>query len=148
MPSQPLSASCRQNSSVTAASVAIISRTNLVGHSPSRNLRAVSRSNSCSSVKPISIRASADSERHGALDDAAVHDAPISPHRIIDDKPVQQTAVVPHDEIAGMPAMPINKLRLCRVIEEFAKEGRALRLRHAEDVRGVVAKMERLAAGL
>src|SRR6476659_6446263 len=119
MPSQPLSASCRQNSSVTAASVAIISRTNLVGHWLSRNLRAVSRSNSCSSVKPISIRVSADSERHGALDDAAMHDPPISPHRIIGDEPVQQTPIVPHDEIAGTPAMPIKKLGLRRVIEEF-----------------------------
>src|SRR5437868_13285772 len=105
MPSQPLSASCRQNSSVTAASVAIISRTNLVGHWLSRNLRAVSRSNSCSSVKPISICVSAASERHGALDDAAMHDAPIPAQSRIDNEPVQQAAIVPHDEIAGMPAM-------------------------------------------
>src|SRR5437764_12632590 len=112
MPSQPLSASCRQNSSVTAASVAIISRTNLVGHWLSRNLRAVSRSNSCSSVKPISISVSAVLERHRASDDAAMHDAPVSGQSRVDHKPVQQAAVVPHDEIAGAPAMAINKLPL------------------------------------
>src|SRR6266853_2245739 len=98
MPSQPLSASCRQNSSVTAASVAIISRTNLVVHSLSRNLRAVSRSNSCSSVKPISIPPPI-SDRHRAADDAAVHDAPVFIRLVVGGGAVQEAAVVPHDEV-------------------------------------------------
>ena len=55
MPSQPWSASFLQNSSVTAAGSAIRARTKRLSHSLSRNLRAVSRSNSCSSVNPISI---------------------------------------------------------------------------------------------
>src|SRR5437763_4599114 len=110
MPSQPFSALCRQNLSVTAVSVAIISRTNFVGHSPSRNFRAVSRSNSCSSVKPISIAVSAVSERHRALHDAAMHDPPVAAQSRIDDEPMQQAAVVPHDEIACVPAMAIDEL--------------------------------------
>src|SRR5437667_3893317 len=66
MPSQPCSASLCQNSSVTAAGSAIRRRTNWVSHSLSRNLRAVSRNSSCSSVNPISIdwrSPSADLER-------------------------------------------------------------------------------------
>src|ERR1041384_2672854 len=59
MPTPPGSASLRQNSSVTAAGSAILWRTNCVLHSLSRNRRAVSRSSSCSSVKPISICGSA-----------------------------------------------------------------------------------------
>src|SRR5215472_77490 len=55
MPSQPCSASFRQNSSVTAAGSAIRWRTNCVVHSLSRNRRAVSRSSSCSSVNPMSM---------------------------------------------------------------------------------------------
>src|SRR5262249_38049914 len=148
MPSQPFSASLCQNASVTAASLAIMSRTNLVGHSLSRNLRAVSRSNSCSSVKPISIGVSAVSERHRALDNAAVHDAPVFSERGIDDQAVQQTTVVPHDEIAGMPAMPIDEWWLCRVYDQLVEQCPTLRLRQAADVRRMVAEVERLAAGL
>jgi len=66
--------------------VAIIWRTKLVGHSPSRNLRAVSRSNSCSSVKPMSMPILPPrSERDPATNDAAVHDASVLARLAIDD---------------------------------------------------------------
>src|SRR4029077_11566570 len=55
MPNQPCPASFRQKSSVTAAGSAMRWRTKAVGHSFSRNRRALVRSSSCSSVKPISI---------------------------------------------------------------------------------------------
>src|SRR5712691_12364357 len=112
MPSQPFSASLPQNSGVTAASVAIIRRTNLVSHSLSRNLRAVSRSNSCSSLKPMSIGIPfmpSRSERHGAPDDATVHDAPVFLRLVVGDGTVQETPVVPHDQIADTPAMDIDE---------------------------------------
>src|SRR5687767_55731 len=54
-PSQPCSASLPQNSSVTPASSAMRLRTNSDVHSFSRNLRAVARSISCSSLNPKSI---------------------------------------------------------------------------------------------
>src|SRR6516165_8458199 len=57
MPSQPCAASFCQNSSVTAAGSAIRRRTNCVSHSLSKNLRALSRSSSCSSVNPMSMLA-------------------------------------------------------------------------------------------
>src|SRR5271166_2094639 len=81
MPSHPCSASCRQNPSVTASAVAIRSRTKRLSHSPSRNLRAVSRNNSCSSLNPISIypvasadlgRRSAPSGMRGGVDDQPI----------------------------------------------------------------------------
>src|SRR5436190_24208610 len=102
MPSQPFPASFPQNSGVTAASVAIIRRTNLVSHSLSRNLRAVSRSSSCSSVKPMSIGIPfmpRRSERHGAADDAAVHNAPVFLHLVVGDGAMEQAPVVPHHQV-------------------------------------------------
>src|SRR5690242_9433363 len=65
MPSQPFSASRDQNSGVVASSVAIMRRTKRVSHSPSRNLRAASRNNSCSSLKPISIAPLPDAKLPG-----------------------------------------------------------------------------------
>src|ERR1700752_236047 len=113
MPSQPCSASWCQNESVTASCVAMPSRTNFVVHSASRKRRAVSRSNSCSSLKPMSIALSGGiSDRHRALDDAAVHDAAIFAGIVVEDEPVQQAAVVPHDEIAFPPAVAVDEARL------------------------------------
>src|SRR5436309_1674022 len=118
MPSQPFSASFCQNSPVTAASVAIIWRTNVVGHSPSRNLRAVSRKSSCSSVKPMSMPILPPrSERDRATNDAAVHDASVLARLAIDDGTVQQASVVPHHEVAELPALGIDELPLRRVFE-------------------------------
>src|SRR5438067_4077545 len=151
MPSQPFSASCRQNSPVTAASVAIIWRTNWVVHSPSRNLRAVSRSNSCSSLNPISIPLSrsgtARSDRHRTSDDAAVHDAPVLTHRGIDHNAMQQTAVVPHDQITRAPAMDVDELRLRDMREQLVEQRPPLCLGEAEDMRRMIAEIERLSAG-
>src|SRR5712692_8622935 len=113
MPSQPFSASCCQNSGVTASSVAIIRRTKVVGHSLSRNLRAVSRNNSCSSLKPISMALSL--QRHSALDDAAVHDPPVFVGFEVADGAVQQAAIVPHHQISQAPAMGVDELPLRRV---------------------------------
>src|SRR4051794_19723323 len=113
MPSQPFSASFAQNSGVTAASVAIIWRTNLVSHSLSRNLRAVSRSSSCSSVKPMSIGVfpfiPRRSQRHRAGDDARVHAPPIFLDLVIGDGPVDEAPVVPHHQVAPAPAMDIDE---------------------------------------
>jgi len=77
-----------------------------------------------------------------------MHHAPVSLHRVVNDEPVQQTAVVPHDEIAHAPAVPINELRLCRMLEEATEQGRALHLLHAKDAGRMIAEIERLAAGL
>src|SRR4029077_17353632 len=55
MPSHPCSVSFSQNASVIAAGSAMRWRTKAEGHSFSRNLRALVRSSSCSSVKPISM---------------------------------------------------------------------------------------------
>src|SRR5713226_302278 len=137
MPSQPFSASFCQNSPVTAASVAIIWRTNWVVHSLSRNLRAVSRKSSCSSVKPMSIP-SPLSERHRAADDAAVHDAPVFVRLVIGKRAAEEAPVVPHDEVAELPMVGMDETPLSRMLEKLGEKGGARRFGEIPDVRRVV----------
>src|SRR5436305_10399966 len=144
MPSQPFSASGPQNAGVTAASVPIISRTNLIGLWPSRNLRAVSRSNSCSSLKPMSMAFSRSCDRsvgHRAFDEAAMHDPPVFAAVGVEHGAMQQAAIVPHHEVAGAPAVAVHKPRLRRVFEEVAQQRRAFRRAQLADVHRAVAEL-------
>src|SRR5438309_9730155 len=69
-PSHPCSASFAQNSGVVPSGVSISLRTVGDGHSFSRNLRAVARRSSCSSLKPKSTRAlSLRQAEHALADD-------------------------------------------------------------------------------
>src|SRR5215472_18413873 len=74
------------------------------------------------------------SERHGASDHAAVHDAAVFSHLVIGDGTMQQAAIVPHHQIAPAPAVRIDELPLCRMFEEVGKEGGPLGLGHTADV--------------
>jgi hypothetical protein len=88
------------------------------------------------------------SERHGAADDAAVHDAAVARHLEIGGGAVQQAAVVPHHQFAEPPAMSIDKARLRRVRQEFGEQRGAVRFGQPDDVRRMVADIERLAPGI
>ena len=61
---------------------------------------------------------------------------------------MQETAVVPHHDIADPPAMCVNELSLCGVREQLAQQPGAFPGRQADDVRCVVAEIERLSAAL
>src|SRR6516162_341281 len=88
------------------------------------------------------------SEWHRASDHAAVQDPPIFTHVVIGDSAMEQAAVIPHDEITLAPAVGVHELPLRGVLEQLFEEGSPLGLGHAADVRGMVAKIERLAAGI
>src|SRR5271166_1855216 len=88
------------------------------------------------------------SERDRAAHHAAVQDAPVLARLVIGNGPMQQTAVVPHHEIAPAPTVGVDESPLGRVLQQLIEEGGSLRLGHAEDVRGVVAEIERLVTGI
>ena len=62
------------------------------------------------------------SERHRAADHAAVQDAPVSAHFVIGDGAVKEAPIVPHHQIADAPAVGIDELRLCRVLQQLVEE--------------------------
>ena len=65
-----------------------------------------------------------------------------------ENEPVQQNPVVPNDEIAGSPAMYVDELPLRRVFEKLGENDGAFGLRQPDDMRRVIAEIQRLAAGL
>src|ERR1700722_9894504 len=88
------------------------------------------------------------SNRNRALDHVAVHDAPVSVHRVIGDGAVQQAAVVPHHEIAEAPAMRMDKRRLRRLLQQRLEESGTLFFRHSDDAYRVVSEIERRSASI
>src|SRR5215831_14112801 len=87
-------------------------------------------------------------ERLRAAHHAAVQNAPFPTHFVIGNGAMQQTAVVPHDEITRLPAVSVDELPLGRVAEKLPEDCRTLRLGQAEDVRGMIAEIERPLAGV
>src|SRR5215471_7888050 len=94
------------------------------------------------------VRARARLERLGACNHAAMEDAAFLIHLVIGYGAVQQAAVVPHHKITRLPAVGVYESPLRRVAEKLLEDCRSLRLRQAENMRGVVAEIERPLAGI
>src|SRR5438094_670239 len=61
-------------------------------------------------------------------------------------RPTHGAAVVPHHEVADAPAVRVDELPLCGVLDEVAQEGARLRHRPAQDAARVRRQVERLAS--
>ena len=72
----------------------------------------------------------------------------ISAQAVIGDNAMQQAAVIPHHQIADAPMMGVDEMALCRMVEQFPVQRSAFRLGHAENMRRVIAEIERLASGI
>src|SRR5262249_4072641 len=88
------------------------------------------------------------SERNRTSDHAAVQYAAVFSHLVIGDRAVQQATVIPHHEITLPPAVGVHKSVLGGVFEQFVEESCSCGLRHASDMRGMVAEIESLASGV
>src|SRR5580658_2397868 len=60
---------------------------------------------------------------------------------------VHRAAIIPDHQVAGAPDMPVDKPTLGRELDQIAQQQAAFRHRHADNVRGMCGKVERLALG-